>query len=100
MSMTFFPEPDSPCLRCFIDYDAEPSGEDTSTAGVLSMIPASVSSLQCIDVLKILTGHKDKVRQTMIFIDPWTNDFTEIPVKQLSDCPCCKEHKYQFYKGL
>lgn len=99
MTMNILPEEDAPCFRCLINED-QPEGETCATAGVLGMLTSIVSSLQCTEALKILTGSPD-VRRTLLAFDIWRNEFDEVEVDRDPDCPVCGRGEYRYYgKGV
>lgn len=97
MTCNFLYSLGSPCLNCITD-PSEEGGESPTcvTAGVLNSTTAIVSSIQCAEALKILTG-ADGVRKTLIFFDLWKNQFQEVPVLKNPDCPVCVDGNYRYY---
>ncbi len=88
----------TPCLRCLFP-DPPPTGvqETCDTAGVLAPAIGVAASCQTMDVLKFITGNKDKISPTLLTFDLWNavsnrHHFGE-PV---SDCICCNKHNYEF----
>jgi len=92
----------TPCLRCMIPEPPPTAALPTcETAGVLGPAVGAVASLQAAELMKILLGEYDRVRQGLFFIDIWDNDARSLDMTSLNnnDCPCCKQGKYEFLEG-
>lgn len=90
--------PGGPCLTCFTGTSSgagQSSGRTCSTVGVLNSLTAIVASIQVTESIKILTGSPD-VRKTMLFMEIWDNEVTELPIEKNPDCPVCAKHEYQY----
>lgn len=90
--------PGGPCLTCFTGSSnaaGQSSGRTCSTVGVLNSLTAIIASIQVTESIKILTGSPD-VRKSMLFMEIWDNELTELPIEKDPDCPICGRHEYQY----
>ena len=94
MTMNILQGEEDPCLQCAFE-ELLPGGETCATAGVLGMLTATVSSIQCTEALKILTG-SDQVRRSLLAFDMWSNDLDEMKVRKNPSCPVCSG-RYRYY---
>ncbi len=99
-TMTIFPR-ETPCLRCvFEEMPNAGSAPTCDTAGVIQPIITSVSAIQTIEVLKILTGNTDNLHKSLIQIDVWHNDWRKIRLgKPNADCECCAKGNFEFLEA-
>jgi len=88
------------CLRCV--YPEPPPGVQPTceTAGVLGSITMLIASLQTGEALKILSGHAELVRRTIVRADVWSGGIREVaaPVKG-PDCPACGQREFAWLSG-
>ncbi len=97
MTANFIYGEDEPCINCLMKAEQDDGNAPScATAGVLNSTTSIISSIQCSEALKILTGSKN-VRRTMIYFDLWHNRFDEIPIKKDPDCEVCVHGKYHYY---
>jgi molybdopterin-synthase adenylyltransferase len=93
----------TPCFRCLFEEAPAPGTTATcDTVGVLAAVVGIVASFQAAEVLKILTGHFDRVSRTLLNVDLWTNDFLQLKVARAwedGDCPCCKHRRFDYLDG-
>lgn len=97
MTTTIIPNK-TPCFRCLFP-ETEPSQGDTcDTIGVLSTIVQVIASYQATEAFKLLIDDHSSIRQEMLQIDVWKNDFDEFPFQASLNktCPCCQEKNYTF----
>ncbi len=87
----------TPCLRCV--YPQAPAGAQPTceTAGILNVVIAAVASLQVADALKLLSGHREKVRPGIARLDVWESTLrrSEGPARD-PDCPCCGRREFPY----
>ncbi len=90
--MTIIPG-ETPCLRCLMPEIPDPgSAETCDTAGVLASAIQVVSSLQVVDAIKLLTGQKELISQSLTIVDVWEGTMRKLDVSKLNaakTCPCC-----------
>ncbi|WNF37905.1 ThiF family adenylyltransferase [Bacillaceae bacterium IKA-2] len=97
MTTTIIPNK-TPCFRCLFPELESGHGETCDTVGVLSTAVYIVASYQATEALKILIEDKSSIREEMIQLDVWKNDFDLFPF-QLSlneTCICCQKREFQF----
>ncbi|MDB5387561.1 MAG: moeB [Planctomycetaceae bacterium] len=92
--MPIFPG-ETACLRCLIEEVPAPGTTETcDTAGILGPTVNMIASLQAVQALKILSGHRDQVEASLHILDVWDGTLRKMSVKNLRDqgqCPaCCK----------
>ncbi|RXJ03814.1 thiazole biosynthesis adenylyltransferase ThiF [Anaerobacillus alkaliphilus] len=91
----------TPCFRCLFP-DAEIGHGDTcDTVGVLSTIVHIIASYQATEAFKLLIEDTHSVRQEMLQIDVWKNDFDEFPFQHSLNktCPCCQQKNFTFLEN-
>ncbi|MBS1822502.1 MAG: ThiF family adenylyltransferase [Acidobacteria bacterium] len=88
------------CLACL--FPKPPSGpvETCDTAGILSTAVNLAASIQVTEALKLLTGQVETMRRTMLSIDLWSNERSEISAaKPREGCGVCGEHNFSHLAG-
>lgn len=100
--MTIIPG-ETPCLRCLMPDIPDPgSAETCDTAGVLASAIQVVSSLQVVDAIKLLTGQRELISQSLTIVDVWEGTFRKLDVSNLNtnhSCPCCSGADRQWLNG-
>jgi molybdopterin/thiamine biosynthesis adenylyltransferase len=102
MTMTILPG-QTPCLRCV--FSAPPphgSAPTCETAGILGPLPGVIGSWEAAEALKICAGRRDAVNACLLSLDLWSGEIQRLNVsaaRERGDCPCCKQHKYEFLEG-
>lgn len=93
----------TPCLRCIFETPPPPGSSPTcDTNGIIAPIANIIASIQVAEAFKILTGNFDAINKKLIRIDVWHCKYDEINienVKDVSDCPTCKNGKFEFLIG-
>jgi adenylyltransferase/sulfurtransferase len=88
------------CLRCV--YPEPPGGSQPTceTAGVLGTITMLISSLQAGEAIKLLSGHRELVRRSIVRADSWSGGIREVagPARDL-DCPACGKREFPWLNG-
>jgi len=88
------------CLACI--FPSSPTGnvETCDTAGVLSTAVNFAASLQVTETLKLLTGHPERMRRTLLAYDLWTGERSEIAAgKPRPDCEVCGQRRFAALAG-
>jgi adenylyltransferase/sulfurtransferase len=90
VTMTIRPN-QTPCLRCIF---AEPPQAATTptcdTAGVIMPIISMISAIQVTEALKLLTRQPDRLHQSLMQFDVWTNEWRRVkPGEPRLDCSTC-----------
>jgi adenylyltransferase/sulfurtransferase len=102
LTMTVLPRK-TPCLRCVLEEMPEPgSGPTCDTAGVLMPIISVIASIQAAEALKILTGQKEKLHNSLIRVDVWDFELSRTSLANFTgqdDCPVCAQNEFEFLRG-
>jgi adenylyltransferase/sulfurtransferase len=88
------------CFRCV--YPEPPPGIQPTceTAGVLGSITMLIASLQAGEALKLLSGHPELVRRTIVRADVWSGGIREVPAPLKDpDCPACGLREFPWLNG-
>lgn len=88
------------CLRCV--YPEPPAGLQPTceTAGVLGSVTMLIASLQVGEALKILSGHSELVRRTIVRADVWSGGVREVAAPARDpDCPACGRGEFPWLDG-
>ena len=83
----------SSCLRCYFPYN-EPTnqGDNCKDIGVLGPVVGVISSLQCLEVIKLILGIGDLFTDKVLKYDGLKGKFYEFEVKSKnSECQICHE---------
>ena len=97
--MTIIPKkPATPCLRCLFPEPPKDSSQETcDTAGVLAPAIGIASSCQTMDVLKYLTGNRDRIPSSLLTFDLWNTDSNRLSLGEPGEgCSCCQKHEFEF----
>jgi adenylyltransferase/sulfurtransferase len=93
----------TPCLRCVFEEPPPPGSTPTcDTVGVLGPAVTTIASFEAAETLKVLTGNFDHVCRTLLNVDLWDNTIAQLDVDAAwsgSDCPCCKQRRFEFLDG-
>lgn len=87
----------TPCLRCVFE-EAPPVGSSPTcdTAGVIMPIISVVAAVQVTEALKLLTGKIEKLHNSLMQFDVWSNEWRRIALKEpLPECVTCGLGKYE-----
>lgn len=88
----------TPCFSCLYPTDDVDKGETCDTVGVINTVVHIIASYQATEALKFLIEDHHSLREEMIQMDVWKNDFDTFPF-QLSlnpDCPCCQKRQFKY----
>lgn len=80
----------TPCMACLFGpapHEEEPNEIDRF--GVLAPIVQTLAAIEAMEALKILAGHPESVRRTLLHIDLWENRFREIATEGAKN-PACR----------
>ncbi len=101
-TMTILPG-ETPCLRCLIQEPPPPGATETcDTAGILSPIINVIASLQAMEALKILSGHREAIHRSLLVFDLWENRVLPMkaaPLRDSGDCPTCGRGEFPWLSG-
>ncbi len=78
------------CLECLLDPNANPEGDPGMVGyGILSPLPQMFASLEVLEAIKILSGHRDAVNRSLLVADLWRNQIRSIRIARNEKCPVC-----------
>jgi len=83
---------DGHCYRCLFE-EMPPPGlvPSCQEAGVLGAITGVVGALQATEVLKLILGKGDVLKNTLLIYNALTTTFRRVKVQRNPDCPVCGE---------
>ena len=101
-TMTILPG-ETACLRCLIQECPPPGTMPTcDTAGILAPIVGVIASIQAIEAIKILSGHREAISRSLTVVELWDNCMRQVDVSKLRDqvdCPTCKHGDFPWLAG-
>jgi len=101
-TMTILPG-ETACLRCLIQECPPPGTMPTcDTAGILAPIVGVIASIQAIEAIKILSGHREAISRSLTVVELWDNCIRQVDVSKLRDqvdCPACKQGEFPWLAG-
>lgn len=99
MTMNIIPGK-TPCFLCLSGDAGTSINEPTcATTGVLNMATGIAASIQSAEALKILLDSPD-VRNSLFFMDVWSNSAEYLDIRIDPDCPVCGRHQYRHMDRL
>ncbi|MCE9543929.1 MAG: ThiF family adenylyltransferase [Planctomycetia bacterium] len=101
-TMTILPG-ETACLRCLMQ-EPPPAGTTPTcdTAGVLGGAVSVIASIQAVEALKILSGHRKAVSRVLTVIDLWDNRVRQVKLESLGaagNCPTCMGREFPWLDG-
>ena len=103
-SMTIIPG-ESPCLACLMS-EGPPAPGTTATcdsAGILAPIINIIASIESTEAIKILSGNRDQVSQSLSVFDIWNNRSHQLSLASLkssrADCKVCGQKDFEWLSG-
>ncbi|HWC18096.1 MAG TPA: ThiF family adenylyltransferase [Terriglobales bacterium] len=88
------------CLACVFPELPRGTFATCDTAGIINSAANLVASIQVTEALKLLIGARDVLRRTLLSIDLWTNDRSEISAASRREgCQVCDEQVFQYLDG-
>ncbi len=102
-SMTILPG-ETPCLRCLMPEAPPPGATPTcDSAGILGPIINVIASIEAMEALKILAGHRAATSRVLTVIDLWENRVRQVKLVSLqaqrAECPACQGREYPWLSG-
>jgi len=90
MTMTVIPG-ETPCIRCAFPTLPEPGSTLTcDTAGVISSAPMIIASLQFVEAIKLLVGHRDQLTPGLTVLDVWDGSTYRFVPERSDTCLACR----------
>jgi adenylyltransferase/sulfurtransferase len=93
---------DTPCLSCIMPEPPPAASQPTcETSGVLGPIVNVIASFQAIEALKLLSGNRDRLNESMSLVDLWHNQLRSIGVgaSRSEQCPTCGDRDFAWLEG-
>ena len=88
------------CLSCLFPNSPRGAIETCETAGILNSAVNLAASVAATEALKILVGARERLRQTLLSFDLWTNERAEIDATNpRSECRTCGQRKFIHLEG-
>ena len=88
------------CLSCIFPDSPQGIVETCDTSGILNTAVNYVASLSATEALKIFVGARNQLRRTLLSVDVWTNDHSEIQVgKPRPGCRACGKRDFVHLAG-
>jgi adenylyltransferase/sulfurtransferase len=101
-SMTIVPG-ETACLSCLMQEAPPPGTTPTcDTAGILGPIVNVIASIEAMEAIKILSGHRKAASRTLTVVELWDNRIRQMNLAKLRDsvdCPTCKRGEFPWLKG-
>ncbi len=84
------------CLRCVFPEAPPPASSPTcDTAGVIMPIISMVSAVQVTEALKLLTGDREALHDSLVQVDVWRNEWRRIAVGgPVPNCLTCGTREF------
>jgi molybdopterin/thiamine biosynthesis adenylyltransferase len=88
------------CLSCMFSELPRGTFATCDTAGILNSAATLIASVQVAETLKILVGAHAQLRRTLLSIDVWTNDHSEISAATPREgCKVCGQKIFEHLEG-
>jgi adenylyltransferase/sulfurtransferase len=101
-TMTILPG-ETPCLRCLIAETPPPGTTPTcDSAGILGPVINVIASLQSMEAIKILSGHREAISRKLTVIDVWDSTLRQVKLdglREQSACPACHQLDFPWLRG-
>jgi len=101
-TMTILPG-ETACLGCLMQECPPPGSTPTcDTAGILGPIVNVIASIEALEAIKILSGHRQAVSRMLTVVELWDNMIRQIDISGLReqvDCPACKGGEHVWLLG-
>lgn len=84
---------DGHCYRCLFE-EMPPPGlvPSCQEAGVLGALPGIIGGLQAMEVLKLILGKGEVLKNEMLIFDALKSNFRKVKVPRNPECPVCGEN--------
>ncbi|MCY0876884.1 MAG: ThiF family adenylyltransferase [Firmicutes bacterium] len=86
---------ETPCLACLFGAQAERDHDTCDTVGVIGPITGVIASLQVAEALKYLSGRTDALRDGLVYVDLWHNEWRNMRFgNPQPECPTCGKRSF------
>jgi molybdopterin-synthase adenylyltransferase len=88
------------CLACMFAQPPRGTIATCETAGILNSAANLVASIQVSETLKLLVGARQQLRRSLLSIDVWSNERSEISTARPdADCRVCQRNVFEYLEG-
>ena len=88
------------CLACIFPEAPGGTVETCDTAGILNTAVNMAASMEVAEALKYLTGQKEKMRRTLLSVDQWSNEWSEVKTaRPRAECRVCGARDLAHLRG-
>ncbi len=88
------------CLACIFPEAPGGTVETCDTAGILNTAVNVAASMEVAEALKYLTGQPERMRRTLLSVDQWSNEWSEVKTdRPRADCRVCGERDFAHLRG-
>jgi adenylyltransferase/sulfurtransferase len=88
------------CLACIFPEPPRGTLETCETAGILGSVVQAIAAVQVTEALKLLVGARTELRRTLLAMDLWTNQRSEVAAdRSRGDCQVCGRSEYRHLEG-
>ena len=99
VTMNILPN-ETACLACIFPEPPRGTFVTCETAGILNSTANLIASIQVTEVLKLIVGVRDQLRKTLLSLDLWTNDRSEVSAAKPRDgCRTCQVRVFNYLEG-
>lgn len=77
------------CYQCLFPESEKPPANNCQTMGIIGPVLAMIAGMQCLQTIKLLTGHDVQLNQLNLF-DGLTNKWQQFNLKKQEHCPVCQ----------
>jgi molybdopterin/thiamine biosynthesis adenylyltransferase len=85
--------PGKGCYRCLYPCPPPPSVAPTpAQAGVLSMVPAIIGSIQAAEAVKLILGIGESLNGRLLLVDTLCMEFRQLRIRRDPQCPVCGDN--------
>lgn len=94
MTMTIVPDRTA-CFECLFPF-LPPAGSVATceTEGILNTVPATISSVQAADALRLLLG--EEVGGKLLTYDAWLREINQMDICKNEECPSCGTREFRY----
>jgi len=88
------------CLTCIFPDSPKGLVETCDTAGILNTAVNLVASVAATEAMKLIVGARDRLRQTLLSYDVWTNEYAQVSAGHPREgCRACGERDFVHLAG-